>query len=314
MTSSARAASIASPVETGTPACRSADVILSTTPPTTSDPPMPRFCARAESAVSDRRSRSACKISVMDSRAATAAAGSPARRHQAGSLPPMSRAGGSRGLGGALGAGRIERGPCETAATGIRIGWVVDEARSSALDPSADVWMRGERRDPSAAVAARRTIDARPATTSQQTRSTPPPPPRSERRARFPVFGPAPVGALVALLRDVRGKERRCASRRRRGEPLAEAHARLAGDPDLRREAEAAPGLVGTLEHCQQTVAVLYAAGMRELRLRLPATAGYPGCHRADVDASAATPSAGCAAGSPRSPAPAAPTGWGGRA
>ena len=75
---------------------------------------------------------------------------------------------------------------------------------------------------------------------------------------------------------------------------------------------EAAPGLVGTLEDCQQTVAALYAAGMRELRLHLPGTPDIP-----DVIAQMSTLRgdvlSGLDARSPRSPAPAAPTDWGGR-
>ena len=197
--------------------------------------------------------------------------------------------------------------PAESAATGIRIGWVVDDGAGRALNPGSDVWMRGSAATP-AAVSARRALtpegydvsaDAVDAAAAAAMRAA----------GAVPVFGPAPVGALLALLRDVAGRSAVCLPASP-GRTLAEAHARLAGDPDLRAEAEAAPGLVGTLEDCQQTVAVLYAAGMRELRLHLPATPDIP-----DVIAQMSTLGRDLLSGlegSTRS-APAPPTGWGGR-
>src|ERR1700682_859515 len=86
MTSSACAASIASPVDPGTPACRSADVILSTTPPTTSDSPMPRLCARAESPASGF----GCTIDMHDLRARFTGYGHQGSAAAAGPAPPAS--------------------------------------------------------------------------------------------------------------------------------------------------------------------------------------------------------------------------------
>jgi len=199
--------------------------------------------------------------------------------------------------------------PADTAATGIRIGWVVDDSAGLALNPTSDVWMRGSAATP-AAVSAQRAVmrdgygvsaDAADAAAAAEIRAA----------GAVPVFGPAPLEALLALLRDAAGRSAVCLPASL-GRTLAEAHARLAGDPGLRAEAEAAPGLVGTLEDCQQTVAVLYAAGMRELRLRLPGTPDIP-----DVIAQMSTLRgdllSGLGSGSPRSAAPAAPTGWGGR-
>jgi hypothetical protein len=200
--------------------------------------------------------------------------------------------------------------PADSAATGIRIGWVVDDGAGRALNPTSDVWMRGSAATP-AEVSAQRALtpdgcrvsaDAVDAAAAAAMRAA----------GAVPVFGPAPVGALLALLRgDAAGRSAVCLPASP-GRTLAEAHARLAGDPGLRAEAEAAPGLVGTLEDCQQTVAALYAAGMRELRLRLPGTADIP-----DVIAQMSTLRgdllSGLEAGSPRSASPAAPTAWGGR-
>ncbi|MFZ0179979.1 MAG: hypothetical protein WAL84_08940 [Candidatus Dormiibacterota bacterium] len=229
--------------------------------------------------------------------------------HRAGSLPPMSVLAARAGWQ-ALWVPVGSAWPADSAATGIRIGWVVDDGAGRALNPGSDVWMRASAATP-AAVAARRALtpdgydvsaDAVDAAAAAAMRAA----------GAVPVFGPAPVGALLALLRDVAGRSAVCLPASP-GRTLAEAHARLAGDPDLRAEAEAAPGLVGTLEDCQQTVAVLYAAGMRELRLHLPGTPDIP-----DVIAQMSTLGgdllSGLEAGSPRSAAPAAPTGWGGRA
>lgn len=128
----------------------------------------------------------------------------------------------------------------------------------------------------------------------------------------LPVFGPARVEALIDLLGSFADRAAVCLPASP-GRTDTEAHARLANDPELAIAARAAPGLVGTLEQCQQTVAALRAAGMSELRLRLPATSDL-----ADVIAQVSTLRgdvlAGLRPGAPRSPDPSAPAGWGGRA
>jgi len=197
---------------------------------------------------------------------------------QADSLPPMpvlaARAGWQ-----ALWVPAGAAWPGNVGAAGMRIGWILEQGEVSALAPISDVWIRDGPPmsvvDAVASIAPHHvSVDAPDAGAAAVIRSA----------GAMPVFGPAPL----------------------------QAHARLSSDPGLQAEAEAAPCLVGTLEDCQQTVAALYAAGMRELRLRLPATPDIP-----DVIAQMSTLRGealrGLDAGSPRSPAPAAPTSWGGR-
>ncbi len=196
--------------------------------------------------------------------------------------------------------------PARSAAAGLRIGSILDDGKVGALEPTSDVWMRaGATANVAQAVAGidphEVSVDAPDDRAAAAIRSA----------GAVPVFGPAPLRTLVEMLRDARGKSAVCLPASP-GRTVAEAHARLSSDPGLRAEADAAPGLVGTLEDCQQTVAALYAAGMRELRLRLPGTPDIP-----DVIAQISTLRGealrGSDAGSPRSPAPSAPTGWGGR-
>lgn len=228
-------------------------------------------------------------------------------RH-AGSLPPMSLLAARAGWQ-ALWAPAGSAWPAQSDAPGIRVGLVVDDGGEPVLNPVSDVWMRGDAATATAVIAQRVAMpdpydvsaDAVDASAASAIRAV----------GAVPVFGPAPVEVLLALLRDSAGRSAVCLPASP-GRTVAEAHARLAGDPGLRAEAEAAPGLVGTLEDCQQTVAVLYGAGMRELRLRLPATPDI-----SDVIAQMSTLHGGVLsgldAGSPRSAAPAAPTDWGGR-
>ena len=224
---------------------------------------------------------------------------------QADSLPPMpvlaARAGWQ-----ALWVPAGAAWPGNVGAAGMRIGWILEQGEVSALAPISDVWIRDGPPmsvvDAVAGVAPHHvSVDAPDAGAAAVIRSA----------GAMPVFGPAPLHALVELLRNATGPSAVCLPASP-GRTLAEAHARLSSDPGLRAEAEAAPCLVGTLEDCQQTVAALYAAGMRELRLRLPATPDIP-----DVIAQMSTLRGealrGLDAGSPRSPAPAAPTSWGGR-
>ena len=197
--------------------------------------------------------------------------------------------------------------PQQAAATGMRIGWMVDED-VRVLDPEADVWLRGAAADEAIASlqkglpeAHEISVDVSDAAGAAAIHAA----------GAVAVFGPASVDVLIDLLCSSDGRSAVCLPASP-GRTVAEAHARLAADPGLRAEAEVAPGLVGTLEDCQQTVGALYAAGLRELRLRLPAAQDIP-----DVIAQMSTLRAGALsgieAGSPRSPAPDAPTSWGGR-
>lgn len=96
------------------------------------------------------------------------------------------------------------------------------------------------------------------------------------------------------------------------GRTSAEAHARVRLDPEFADAASALCTIVGTLEDCQRAVAALYASGISDVRVSIPATPDFP-----DVLAQLATlrgdvlrrvePSA------PRSDAPAPPRDWGGR-
>jgi hypothetical protein len=253
------------------------------------------------------RDTSTCKIYVMNARARPLQLGLLLPRHTE-SLPPMSVLAARAGWQ-ALWVPAGSAWPAQSNTAGLRIGWVVDRGGGQELKPASDVWMRGGAATAAAVAAQRASVtdpyelsaDAIDAVRAAAIRAA----------GAVPVFGPAPVEALVALLRDSAGSSAVCLPASP-GRTLAEAHARLAGDSGLRAEAEAAPGLVGTLEDCQQTVAALYAAGMRELRLHLPGTPDIP-----DVIAQMSTLRgdvlSGLDAGSPRSPAPAAPTGWGGR-
>jgi hypothetical protein len=197
--------------------------------------------------------------------------------------------------------------PQQAAAAGMRIGWVVEEA-PRVLDQAADVWLRGAAAAEAIAVlqsgvpeAHEISVDVSDAAGVAAIHAA----------GAVAVFGPASVDVLIDLLRSSEGRSAVCLPASP-GRTVAESHARLAADPGLGAEAEIAPGLVGTLEDCQQTVAALYAAGLRELRLRLPATQDIP-----DVIAQMSTLRAevlsGIEAGSPRSPSPDAPATWGGR-
>jgi hypothetical protein len=192
---------------------------------------------------------------------------------------------------------------------GMRIGWVVGDTEERVLDPISDLWLRGTAATPAGIVA----FSSRMAGGHDVSVDAPSAEAEAEIRAAggVPVFGPAPLQTLVARLRGSPGRSAVCLPASP-GRTAAEAQARLSRDPALRAEAEVAAGLVGTLEDCQHTVATLYAAGMRELRLRLPETSDIP-----DVIAQMSTLRAALLgdlhAGSTGSPAPAAPSTWGGR-
>ena len=199
--------------------------------------------------------------------------------------------------------------PPKELVAGMRVGWVVSDTDEQALDPVADIWLRGG----AATAASMAAFSSRLAGGQEVSVDAPSADVEAAIRSAgaVPVFGPAPLQTLVERLRGSSGRRAVCLPASP-GRTAAEAQARLSGDPALRAEAEMAPGLVGTLEECQQTVATLYAAGMRELRLRLPETSDIP-----DVIAQMSTLSGALLgdlrAGSPRSPAPAAPSTWGGR-
>jgi hypothetical protein len=96
------------------------------------------------------------------------------------------------------------------------------------------------------------------------------------------------------------------------GRTSAEAHARVRLDPDFAHTASVTCAIVGTLEDCQQAVAALFAAGVTDVRMSIPATPDFP-----DVLAQLATLRGDVLArvqpGAPRSDSPAPPRDWGGR-
>ena len=96
------------------------------------------------------------------------------------------------------------------------------------------------------------------------------------------------------------------------GRTSAEAHARVRLDPEFAHTASVACAIVGTLEDCQHAVAALFAAGVSDVRVSIPATPDFP-----DVLAQLATLRGELLArvqpGAPRSDAPAPPRDWGGR-
>jgi hypothetical protein len=96
------------------------------------------------------------------------------------------------------------------------------------------------------------------------------------------------------------------------GRTSAEAHARVRLDPEFAHTASATCTIVGTLEDCQQAVAALFASGITDVRVSIPATPDFP-----DVLAQLATLRGDVLRrvepGAPRSDAPAPPRGWGGR-
>jgi len=192
----------------------------------------------------------------------------------------------------------------------LRVGIVVD---SVAQLPSAisHLWLRGDAaRHAHGSVGAARdadsalhdiSVDAHDVGALEELRSM----------GVMPVIGPAPLGKVLDLLRHCDGDAAVCLPASP-GRTEAEAEARLARDPELEAAAASANALVGTLEQCLETVRVLQAAGMSELRLRLPATADL-----ADVIAQMSALGdgslAGIQPGTPRSQPPGAPAGWGGR-
>ncbi len=202
--------------------------------------------------------------------------------------------------------------PSEAAAMGIRIGWVIDAVRAPLVSGAA-TWMRG---NPAAPVSVETIAALRASTPTEHEVSADAGDIATAEAIStaggLPVFGPAGLEALIDLLSSFADRAAVCLPASP-GRTDTEAHARLANDPELAIAARAAPALVGTLEQCQQTVAALRAAGMSELRLRLPATSDL-----ADVIAQASTLRGGVLAGlrpgAPRSPDPSAPAGWGGRA
>ena len=192
----------------------------------------------------------------------------------------------------------------------LRVGLVVDDL-AQLPSATAHMWFRGEaaRRARESVHAAREadpalrdiSADAYDVRAIEDLRSM----------AVMPVIGPAPLERLLDLLRHCDGNAAVCLPASP-GRTEAEAQARLARDPELEAAAESAGSLVGTLEQCLECVRVLHAAGTSELRLRLPATADL-----ADVIAQMSVLGDGSLAriqpGTPRSQAPGAPAGWGGR-
>lgn len=133
----------------------------------------------------------------------------------------------------------------------------------------------------------------------------------ARRAGALPVIGPAPLDELVLLARQLDGAAA-VSLPASPGRTVAEARARLTRDRDLAAMASQAPALIGTLEQCQDSVLALLDAGVGELRLRLPATPDLPDV-LAQMSALGAEALLKLRPGQPRSPAPSAPEGWGGR-
>ena len=144
----------------------------------------------------------------------------------AGSLPPMSVLAARAGWQ-ALWIPVGSMWPAHLDAPGMRVGLIVDDRGDHVLNPASDLWMRGNAATAAAVIAQRAVMpdpydvsaDALDAAAAAAIRAT----------GAVPVFGPAPVGALVALLRDSAGSSAVCLPASP-GRTLAEAHARLAGD------------------------------------------------------------------------------------
>lgn len=96
------------------------------------------------------------------------------------------------------------------------------------------------------------------------------------------------------------------------GRTSAEALARVRLDPEFAHPASMVCTIIGTLEDCQQAVAALFASGVSDVRVSIPATPDFP-----DVLAQLATLRGDVLRrvepGAPRSDAPAPPRDWGGR-
>jgi hypothetical protein len=193
----------------------------------------------------------------------------------------------------------------------LRVGTVVDDVARLPTG-TAHLWLRGDAaRRGSESVRAVRDADPALHDISADAHDV-----RALEELRglgvVPVVGPASLDVLLDLLRHCDGNAavHLPASP---GRTEAEAQARLARDPELEAAAASANALVGTLEQCLECVRELQAAGMSELRLRLPATADL-----ADVIAQISVVRGGFLArvqpGTARSQAPEAPAGWGGRA
>jgi hypothetical protein len=192
----------------------------------------------------------------------------------------------------------------------LRIGVVIDDLAHVPITAS-HVWLRGDaaRRARDSVAAARHahpalrdiSADANDAGAVEGLRSM----------AVKPVLGPASIEQLIDLLRRCDGNAAVCLPASP-GRTEAEARARLARDPELEAQAVAAGALVGTLEQCQETVGVLQAAGMSELRLRLPSTSDLADVI-AQMSALGDRSLTRVQPGTPRSQAPNAPSGWGGR-
>jgi hypothetical protein len=197
--------------------------------------------------------------------------------------------------------------PAPSEISAMRVGWIVDPGAIPGRSMTA-VWIRGSLASFGAAewstLRTRVTHISVDAATSGAANAI-------EIAGALPVFGPGHLDDLLPLLDSV-GGHAAVYLPASPGRTNAESQARLDADPELRIEAIRAPGLIGTLEHCQRTVAALYLAGVRELRLRLPATPDIPDVI-AQVAALRADALARLEPGSPQSPAPAAPPGWGGR-
>jgi len=205
-----------------------------------------------------------------------------------------------------------EAWPSAAETMGIRVGWVIDAAPPPPAGGAA-VWVHPNvvGSVPAEQIAALRastpgtheiSADARDVSSAKAITAA----------GGLPVFGAAGLDVLIDLLGSFAGRAAVYLPASP-GRTETEAHARLAGDPALAAAARAASGLVGTLEQCQQTVAALRAAGMSELRVRLPATADLPDVI-AQVSALRGDALAGLHPGAPRSPDPSAPAAWGGRA
>jgi len=204
----------------------------------------------------------------------------------------------------------VEPGSSTASRDGLCVGAVVDDPERQPV-PGEHVWLRGA----AAFKVWGSPITARDWSAAADSVSCDAPDAAAAKACTdagiLPVLGPAPLDDLLERLRQTNGTAAVCLPASP-GRTEAEARARLASDAETETEARIADALVGTLEQCQRSVGLLRAAGMRELRVRLPSTSDL-----ADVIAQISSLRGESLAklrpGSPPSPAPAAPAGWGGR-
>jgi hypothetical protein len=197
---------------------------------------------------------------------------------------------------------------------GLPVGLVVAPGARLSVSGAAEVWLRGDHTAAGAAgaVSRLRALDVPPRISVDVRDSAGLEP--AHRLGVTPVLGPAPLGELLALaaLTHASASGLGVLLAISVGRTDAEARARLHRDPWLAALDSSASVLVGTLEACQDAVVSLAHAGVTDLRLRPAVTPDLPDV-LAQLSALGRSPLDRLRPGAPRSPAPPAPTDWGGR-